>query len=134
MKKRNSFGFTLIEILVAMLLLSISLVLILQLFSGGLKALKKSDDYSRAVFLAKEKMEEALAINLFVGGDNASGLSDDGYEWSVSVSDEASDAEDSLSKVLPVSLFKIDVDVLWGTGKHKKHFNISTLKLAKLHK
>jgi general secretion pathway protein I len=68
------------ETLVAMMLLAISLVVILQLFSGGLKSGKMADDYTRAVFHAREKMEEHLLIEDFEEG-TFEGTFDDNYRW-----------------------------------------------------
>jgi prepilin-type N-terminal cleavage/methylation domain-containing protein len=50
-------GFTLIEVLVAMVVLSVSLVSIFQLFSGGLNARRRAEEVARATFHAREKME-----------------------------------------------------------------------------
>ena len=57
-------GFTLIETLVAVMILAISLVVVMQLFSGGLKSNKVSNDYLYGIFHAREKMEELLELML----------------------------------------------------------------------
>ena len=77
-------GFTLIETLVAMMILAISLVVILQLFSGGLKASRLSDDYTRAVFHAREKMEEILILDELIDGE-LEGEFEDAYKWKVEI-------------------------------------------------
>jgi prepilin-type N-terminal cleavage/methylation domain-containing protein len=53
-------GFTLLETLVAMMILSIALVIIFQLFSGALNAGHISEAHTRAVWHAREKMDELL--------------------------------------------------------------------------
>ena len=53
-------GFTLLEVLVATMVLGISVVIVLQLFSGGLDQARRAEDYTRAVFHARAKMEEVL--------------------------------------------------------------------------
>jgi general secretion pathway protein I len=73
--KRNK-GFTLIEVIIAMAILSVSFVMIMQLFSGGLKASRASCDYTRAIIHAKDKMEE-LSDNPVQG----SGEFEDGFNW-----------------------------------------------------
>ena len=58
-QKSNSLtGFTLIEIMVTMAILGIALTVIIELFSGGLRLAKKSEDYSRAVFYGRQLLEE----------------------------------------------------------------------------
>ncbi|OPX41367.1 MAG: hypothetical protein B1H13_02455 [Desulfobacteraceae bacterium 4484_190.3] len=97
-------GFTLIETLVAMAILSISLVVILQLFSGGLKSSRLSDNYTRAIFHAREKMEEIFLNDNFTDGATEGEFSD--------------------------GIFNIKVDVRWQEGSKEKHFEISTLRIA----
>jgi len=123
-------AFTLIETLVAMMILSISLVIILQLFSGGLKSVRISDEYSRAIFHAKEKMEEILMVDNLINGES-DGEFEDGYKWYAEIlylepEDEAE------KKKLPVDRFRINLKVSWLEGEHEKNFEISTLKIGKL--
>lgn len=72
----RSSGFTLIEVIVALSILSISLVIVMQLFSGSLRASRASCDYTRAVIHAKDKMEE-LSVEPVQG----SGEFEDGFTW-----------------------------------------------------
>jgi len=124
---RYSDGFTLVETLVAMSILSISLVVILQLFSCGLKSSKLSDNYTRAIFHAREKMEEILLDNNFT--DRAiEGEFSDGFEWKVQTL-RLEPAQEEEAK-LPVDIFSIKVNVNWHEGSKEKHFEISTLKTA----
>ncbi len=118
-------GFTLIETLVAMAILSISLVVILQLFSGGLKSSRLSDNYTRAIFHAREKMEEILLDDNFT--DMAmEGEFSDGFEWKAQTFRFEPDQEEETK--LPVDIFSIKVNVSWHEGRQEKHFEISTLK------
>jgi general secretion pathway protein I len=125
-----SKGFTLIETLVAMMLLAISLVVILQLFSGGLRSGKMADDYTRAIFYAREKMEEYLLADDFQEGI-FEGTFDENYRWLVDiklVKPEDEDADEE--KPLLVDLFNVDVQVFWPVGGREKNFQISTLKIT----
>jgi general secretion pathway protein I len=122
----SSDGFTLMETLVAMMLLAISLVVILQLFSGGLKSGKMADDYTRAIFHAREKMEEYLLTDDFQEG-TFEGTFDDKYRWQVDIKFlEPKDEEETLL----IDLFHIDVLVFWPSGGQEKKFQISTLKIT----
>ena len=123
-------GFTLIETLVAMAILSISLVVILQLFSGGLKSSRLSDNHTRAIFHAREKMEEILLNDNFTDGATEGEFSD-GFEWKAQTLLLKPDQEEE--EELPVdifNIFNIKVDVRWHEGSKEKHFEISTLRIA----
>jgi general secretion pathway protein I len=129
----TSNGFTLMESLVAMMLLAISLVVILQLFSGGLKSGKIADDYARAVFHARDKMEEFLLIDDFEEG-TFEGTFDENYGWRVDiklVETEDEDEDEDEEKNSLVDLYHVDVLVFWPVGGQEKNFQISTLQIAK---
>ncbi len=75
-------GFTLIEVVVAMAILSIGLTVLMELFSGGLRLGRTSGEYSRAVNLGRMKMEEIMTQqNIEEGTDE--GKFDDTYRWQV---------------------------------------------------
>jgi general secretion pathway protein I len=128
--KRNEFGFTLMETLVAMMLLASSLVVILQLFSGGLKSAKLADDYTRAVFHAREKMEEFLLKTQFEEGVYE-GQFDDEYRWKVEiVLVVPEETEGPEVKPPPVDVFNLNVSVSWQSGDREKTFQVGTLQIA----
>ena len=120
-------GFTLIEILVAISILSISLVVIFQLFSGGLKSSRLSDQYTRGIFHAQEKMAEILLSTDF-SEEEAEGEFDDSFRWKSAIV-RIEQAEDEEAK-LPFDTFNITVEVMWHEGDKEKHFAISTMKVV----
>ena len=128
-ENQNNAGFTLLEVLVAMVLLSVSLVIVMQLFSGGLRSSGISEDYTRAVFHAREKMEEALVAKT-LGTGEWTGDFGDGFQWRVAIGYPGENAEGAPGKAA-VSLFRIDVDVFWKDGENERHVELSTLKIAK---
>jgi len=125
---KNRCGFTLIEVLVATMILAICIVVILQLFSGGLKSSRVSGDYTRAIFYAREKMEEFLLFNeltdMVLEGEYT-----DGFTWKATI--QSIEPGENEETQLPVDIFNIDVEVRWPYGLGQKHFEISTLKIAK---
>lgn len=120
-------GFTLIETLVAVMVLSISLVVVMQLFSGGLKSNKISNDYLYGIFHAREKMEELLLMDELLPG-SFNGDFDDGYQWQAAIAFVG--AEDDVAEKLPVSTMSIRLDVSWSNGNREKHYILSTTALT----
>jgi general secretion pathway protein I len=120
-------GFTLIEILVAISILSISLVVILQLFSGGLKSSRLSEQYTSGIFHAKEKIEELLLSTEF-SEEDGQGEFGDSFRWKSKIV-RIEQAEEEESR-LPFNTFNITVDVMWDEGDKEKHFAISTMKVV----
>jgi len=124
-------GFALIEILVAVSVLTISLVVIFQLFSGGLKSRQLSEKYARGVFHAREKMNEILLSPDLSEGE-IQGEFDDAYEWQAVITRVVTDADEE--KNLPVSLMSIWIRINWREGEKEKSFVIDTLKTAEKEK
>ena len=124
-------GFTLIETLVAVMVLSISLVVVMQLFSGGLKSNKISNDYLYGIFHAREKMEELLLIDELLPG-SFNGDFGDGYQWEAVIDfvSELNEEEDEMSAKMPVSMMNIQLDVIWKTGSREKRYHLSTTALT----
>jgi len=122
----RSGGFALIEILVAVSVLAISLVVILQLFSGGLKSRQLSEKYARGVFHAREKMAEMLIAPGLLEGETQGEFEDD-YKWQATINRVISDEDD---EKLPVDLLNVEVRIIWYDGKKEKTFTIDTQKLV----
>ncbi len=123
-------GFALIEILVAVSILAISLVVIFQLFSGGLKSRKLSEQYARGVFHAREKMAEILLTPVLTEGETQ-GEFEDAYEWQAVITRVVSGDDE---EKLPVVLLNVKIRINWREGEKEKSFVIDTLKTAEKEK
>ena len=120
-------GFTLMETLVAMVILSIALVIIFQQFSGALNAGQVSESYTRAVWHAREKMDELLLYDT-LSEDVQEGDFGDGYRWGYRIEPAKSGSRLNLEGVAD---FVITVWVSWEQGRNTKQLDISTLTIAK---
>lgn len=111
-------GFTLIEVIIAFMIVSISLVMVMRLFSAGLKASRATCDYTIAVVYAKDKMEELSSDPV-----EDSGEFEDGFVWRSEVG-MYKEPEESQFKLL---IFKVIVS--WpDTGEKQKSVELVSLK------
>ncbi len=124
-------GFALIEILVAVSVLAISLVVIFQLFSGGLKSRQLSEKYARGVFHAREKMAEILLSPDLSEGETE-GEFEDAYKWQAVITRVV--ADDNEEKNLPVNLMSVWIRINWREGEKEKSFIIGSLKAVEKEK
>jgi len=104
----------------AIAILGIALVTVIQLFSGGLGLVKSSNDYTRMVLLAGEKMTETLSSGDLREGAS-SGVTDDGLNWAVEVSPYELEKAADAAKVYRVA-------VSTETQGRKKSYTLTTLK------
>lgn len=120
-------GFTLLEVIVAVTILGTGLVTVIGTFSGGLRSAILSNDYSKALFLARKKAGELEIQGSF---SSSSGIFETEefsmYKWRV-------DAEDypvviyAKSKIAP-RVINVKITVSWNDGKGKKKIELVTLK------
>lgn len=120
-------GFTLMETLVAMMILSIALVIIFQRFSEALNVGHISESYTRAVWHAREKMDELL-LHETLSENIQEGDFGDGYRWRYRIERAKSDGRLNLKGF---GNFSITVWVDWEQGRKTKHMDISALAIAK---
>ncbi|MFO7839162.1 MAG: prepilin-type N-terminal cleavage/methylation domain-containing protein [Desulfosalsimonadaceae bacterium] len=121
-------GFTLIEVLVAFMILAISIVVVMQLFSGSLKAGAVSTDYFYGIFHAQDKMEELLARKKLSPG-RRSGEFRDGYRWRADI-ERVEDKSEEKRQELPVWQYRLRLTVSWEKGGRRRDYVLETEKLC----
>lgn len=121
---RNSQrGFTLIEILASLAILSIALVVILQLFSANLKGIRASDGYVDAVMKAESIMRNILDDEK-LAEKSWSETTEDGYGIDVSITE----TENEKTENLMVKLMAIDLSLRWQEGTKERKLTLKTMK------
>ncbi len=118
-------GFTLLEILVAIAILSIAVIVVLQLFSSGLRAISASEDYVSASIKAEAKMREILADDK-ISEKSFSETTDDGYRLDVSINAVLKARTENLQ----VRLLEIDLIIHWTRGTKDRSLTLRTLKMV----
>jgi len=128
---RATSGFTLIETVIALAILGIGLTVILELFSGGLRLARTSEEYTKAMNFARMKLEEIITQqNIEEGTDE--GEFDDTFHWQTSTKKiDLLPVEKDTDFKPPVDLFQVKVDVLWKSGAKEKSATIESYKVHK---
>ena len=124
-------GFTLIETVIALAILGIALTVIIELFSGGLRLARTSEEYTKAMGFARMKLEEIITQQKIEEGTDE-GEFDDTFHWQMNVKkmDLLPVEKDSDFKP-PVELFQVRVDVLWKSGSKERSATIESYKVNK---
>src|SRR5712691_4605989 len=119
---RRQRGFTLLEVLVALAILSIAVVVMLQLFAQGLRLLKVAGDYQRAVLLADQKAREVESVRETVESGQEGEFQWERRATVVPVSEEL-----TVFSLTPVRLFRVSVEVRWSGNRSVE---VATLRTA----
>jgi general secretion pathway protein I len=117
-------GFTLVEVLVTFAITAISLVLVLQLFSIGMRTSISSCNYTTAIIHAKDRME-----GMYIDPVPGSGTFEDGFEWESDVQPYEG-LEDDLEETR-LNMLELKVKVKWAESSNKeKSFEMTGLKIV----
>lgn len=82
---KRAKGFSLIEVLVAMTLLTMAFAVLFSLSSRSLDGMRRAEDTERRVELARNKLDQMKLISDLEPGDRATGQWDDGTRWMIAV-------------------------------------------------
>jgi general secretion pathway protein I len=127
-------GFTLIEVVVAFVLLSLVLATSFELFTTGMRRAVDLEERSLALGVAQARLA-AVGVEPPLKEGAASGQTQDGkYKWTVTVtrSDEgAAAAHQPLAT--PYGLFRVEAVVTWRGADERDHsFSLATLELGSI--
>jgi len=130
----STTGFTLIEVVVAIAILGVGLTVIIELFSGGLRLGRVSQEYIQAMNYASVKMEElTVKENVLEGIEE--GEFDDHYSWQTRIKKVALlPVEMETDFKPPVDLFQIKVIIFWKSGIKERSTDIESYKAVKTKK
>jgi prepilin-type N-terminal cleavage/methylation domain-containing protein len=121
---RNDHGFTLLEIMVALVLISFTVVSLIELSSTNLRNLASSDDQITALIYANSKMREILDANNIE--DKAWNETDDhGYSYAVTIAEILKERTDSLA----VKFVEITLVTSWDVGRKRKQIVLKTAQV-----
>jgi len=127
--KQACRGFSLLEVLVAFIILALALGVLMRIFSGGLGNIGAAEHYSRAVAIAESKLVAAGVESPLTEGENT-GEAEPGYTWRTSVQRYEAGAQ-PIEAALPVDLYQVEVSVTWdATATQPRSLRFVTLRAA----
>lgn len=124
---QRSKGFTLLEVLVAFSLLSVSLGVIMLGISKSLRVSDVTREYSRAITLAESRLAEYSEIDLS-RDSQVSGRFDNRYDWSVEIEPYHTSGEPI--KGGNIIAYRVTARVIWPGRNNQREIILSTLRLG----
>ena len=128
-------GFSLLEVLVAFVVLALVATALFRLFSGALANGGAADEYSRAVLVAQSRLTQ-LAVETPLREDQQQGTSSDGrYSWATRVeryvpADSTPDLE-RMGEFLQTRLWHLVVTVSWPSDSGRtRSYTLATVRLG----
>lgn len=128
MRARKNRGMTLIEVLVAFVILSLAMGVIMQIFFGGMRNAQLASGYSRAVFLAQSKLAAVGVEQPLMAGDANGQLGVD-MRWRITVNPyDDGGAADRL--LMTQRLYQVQVVVSWSDEGRQRQIALDSLRLG----
>jgi general secretion pathway protein I len=126
-------GFTLLEVVVAFVLLALTLVTVFQIFSTGLARAGELDEHSRALVVAQSRLATVGVEQRLDGPYEARGESEDRkFRWTLTVQPYEEPPQDGGPQPMSsLQMYRADAAVAWdGSDGRTRSLKLSTLALG----
>jgi general secretion pathway protein I len=120
-------GFSLIEVIAALLLLAIAFTALMKVAGGAIELTHRAAQRSEAAMWARSLLDSAFVTEPIQAGTRA-GRFDDQYRWQLQVTRWNPPGKPSPNP--PLQLYRLDLDVSWNGVGHPQHAHFSTLRAA----
>lgn len=125
-------GFSLIEILVAFMILAMSLTVIFRIYSGGLRNVSLAQDYALAELLAESQLS-VVGINAALEEGTTSGEWNDRFSWQRDIARYKA-WEDNRKLSTKVQAYWVTVKVTWQHSRGDSEVSLAGIRLKPLSK
>ena len=126
-QRRSYSGFTLLEVMIALTILGLGVVILLQIFSMGLRLGARSAEHTTAVTSGARVMDELLARKKLVEGSQSGTLGADG-RWNAQVQ-ALRDSQTELALSSPWALKEVSLEVTVIEAGRERRVDLKTLRL-----
>jgi len=120
-------GFSLIEVLVAFVILAMSLTVVYRIFSGGLRNVALSEDYARAVLIAESQLA-IIGVTTQLEAGVSSGAWNQRFRWE-RVIEDYQPWERQTELTAPVLAYRITVNVDWEHAGRTRQITLNSVRL-----
>jgi general secretion pathway protein I len=109
-------------------LLAITFTALMQVAGGSMRLSQNAAAHSEAALLARSMLDSSFVVDPIRPGDSE-GHFDNRYRWHLQVTPWS--APGVVNAVGALSMYRIDLDVLWGSAPFEHHAHFVTLRAAR---
>lgn len=122
-------GFSLLEVLVAFVIMGLVVTAILQLVGNSLRSVVLADEYSYAVQIAESKMASVGHIIPIAMGSHTGTLQDK-FNWNITIQNSSISPSDNPS-ILRAYPYLIRINITWPLDDPKRSFQLASIRFGK---
>jgi general secretion pathway protein I len=127
MKARRQGGFSLLEVIAAIMLLSIAFAALMKVAGASINLSRNAAEHSQAAMYARSLLDSAFVGEPVTPG-SSSGRFDPHYRWQLDVTPWI--GAGAAAPNAPLRLYQLDLNVLWGPPAHPRSAHFRSLRLA----
>lgn len=126
---RHARGFSLLEVIAAILLLALTFGALMEVAGGSIRLSQSASEHTQAALWARTLLDTRFALDPMQAGESE-GRFDDRYRWRLQVAPWVAPGVTPAANANALQMYRLDLDVMWGTQpfEHTAHF--STLRIG----
>lgn len=122
-------GFSLLEVIAAIMLLAIAFGALMQVAGGSIRLTQKASDYTQAALWARSALDTRFVLEPLQPGVTQ-GHFDKRYRWRLQVTPWAAPNTAPAGTPFAFKLYRLDLDVMWGSPPFEHTARFSTLRIG----
>lgn len=136
-RSSRSRGFTLLEVLLAFVMLAAAMGLLIAMLSNGLRQVRQAQDETEAALYAQSLLDQVGVLEAIVPGQSRGEFGNGRYRYQLNVTeveDPMPAPESAVAPVEPVTaegapkLYRVALAVSWGAGQPAQRLDFITLR------
>ncbi|WP_230473659.1 type IV pilus modification PilV family protein [Dyella choica] len=126
---RQARGFSLLEVIAAIMLLAIAFAALMEVAGGSIRLSQKASDYTQAALWARSALDSRFVLEPVQPG-LTQGSFDNRYRWRLQVTPWAVSNATPPGTPYAFRMYKLDLDVMWGSAPFEHTARFSTLRIG----
>jgi general secretion pathway protein I len=126
---RHSRGFSLLEVIAAILLLAVTFGALMEVAGGSIRLSQSASSYTQAALWARSLMDTRFALDPIQPGVTE-GRFDDHYRWRLQVMPWVGPGVANAANANAMQMYRLDLDVMWGSAPFERKAHFSSLRIG----
>jgi general secretion pathway protein I len=122
-------GFSLIEVIAAILLLAVTFAALMEVAGGSIRLSENASEHTQAALWARSLLDTRFALDPMQPGVTE-GKFDNHYRWRLQVVPWVAPGVVPAPNPNAMQMYRLDLDVMWGSAPFERKAHFSTLRIG----